>query len=544
MTPRRSRLVVLALIIVASALLAWTLFEARRQQQFVQEALVSEASLIARSIGAGLVAASHAAREIDEIVLWKLLDNARFLAQIEADDPSDISALQRIVEANGLDSVVFYDREGAMQLSFGDPVPDSFVAALEPAITGQVDEQILGSALEEEIDHLAVSVALPRGGAVLVRLEASAARTFVQRLGVGNLLDDLVATGGVLFLSYSDTPGATPTEATWDGGDLPPPARPGEAFREIRGRPTFEVEMPLQGPAGSQSRLRVGLDGARLQEAAGSAMRRTLLVGLVLFGFAVAGTAFAVVSRLRAQEREEASRQLARAEAARRGSERLAAAGALTAGLAHEVRSPLNAIGLAAQRLQRKFQEGDGPRTIAGQIRDDVRRLEGVLREFLELASPVSESRRATDLGEIAADVIRLLADEAEMLGVHLDPTEGHATAWAEPDSMHRALVNLLRNAIQASPEGSHVRVLLAEGDHEATLQVVDQGPGLDPELEGRLFDAFVTGRTSGTGLGLALVRRVAEEHGGTVNLETHKEGGAIATLRIPRGPAEGEIRS
>lgn len=265
-------------------------------------------------------------------------------------------------------------------------------------------------------------------------------------------------------------------------------------------------------------------------------MRRTLLVGLVLFAFAVSASSFAVVSRLRVREREEAAAKLAELQTARRRSERLAAAGALTAGLAHEVRSPLNAIGLAAQRLERKLSATGDSQQIAGRIRTEVSRLEGVLREFLELASPVSNRRESFDLSEEVRQVLELLAEEAHAHNVVLRPCRGSVTLSADHDSIHRAVVNLVRNAIQASPDGGAVEVLVSDEAHRAILKVIDRGTGLDPAIEGREFDPFVTGRATGTGLGLALVKRVAEEHGGSVALHSHDGGGTIAQLSLPKG--------
>ncbi len=154
--------------------------------------------------------------------------------------------------------------------------------------------------------------------------------------------------------------------------------------------------MPLEAPAGSSASLRIGLDGSTLTAVARQTMVRNLVIGLVLAAFATAGTGFAFVSHLRSREREEAARRISAAETARRRSERLAAAGALTAGLAHEVRSPMNAIGLAAQRLERKLPEGDDRRRVAARIGNEVQRLDGVLRGFLELASPVAASAESS----------------------------------------------------------------------------------------------------------------------------------------------------
>jgi len=521
-------------VLVALLLLSWTIFEARRQRRQVEETLTAQAAVLSQSLSPALAAVSNATLEIDEMVSWRLLDNARLLAELWSNDLRDPEQLQELAESSGLDSALFLEPGGLTRLAVGEPIPEQITDQLEDLVTGRADELVLGSSLEDGIEHLGAAATGPRGNVVLVRVHPSSARTLVQRLGVENLLASLVGSGGVLYLSYREEPRGVVAEAAWDSQGVPSPELADAEPFPLRGRTAIEVAMPVETQAGNQATLRIGLDGSALRRVGVATMRRTLLVGLVLLAFAVSASSFAVVSRLRVREREETAARLLELETARRRSERLAAAGALTAGLAHEVRSPLNAIGLAAQRLERKLS-ASGEKEIAERIRTEVSRLEGVLREFLELASPVSDHRADFDLSEEVRQVLELLEDEARAHHVLLRPCRGSVTLSADRDSIHRAVVNLVRNAIQASPNGGSVEVLVTDDTDHAILKVIDQGSGIDPAIAGRQFDPFVTGRASGTGLGLALVKRVAEEHGGSVDLQSHESGGAIAELDLPK---------
>ena len=534
MSPARAPALVVLSLLVAVLLFSWTVLEARRQRAQIQETLTGQATILAGSLGPGLAAASHASRELDEIISWKILDNARLLAELRLAGMDDQERLEELAADNGLDSVVFFDSQGRQLQLLGEGVPEGIEEELQEIFSGRADELVLGTSLEDGIEHLGAAERTPSGGAVLVRIHPSTARTFARRLGVENLLGRLVGSGGVLYLSYLEEPSGTIAEASWDEGSVPSRPPSGQQLFELRGRTALEVEMPIDSPAGRSATLRVGLDGSALKRAATQTMWRSLLVGLVLTGFAVSAAGFAVVSRLRVREREAASRSLAAAETARRRSERLADAGALTAGMAHEVRSPMNSIGLAAQRLERKLSGDTDLRQIAGRIRAEVGRLEGVLQGFLELASPVSDRRSDNDVAEVAREVLEVLSEEAEDRDVHLEEVLGSASARTDRESIHRAILNLVRNAIQASPSGGRVTVKAETSDGRAILRILDEGSGLDPELDGRYFDPFVTGRDTGTGLGLALVKRVAEEHGGTIALANREGGGAEATLSLP----------
>lgn len=527
----RLRWILLLLVVSGLLLLSWTIYEARIQSHSVQDSLTRQAAVLAHALGPGLVAASHAARELEEIVLWKLLDNARLLAELDPKPSAD--RLEELAMLNGLDTVAMVDSEGQLVLSVGETPPPAVIEQLEDLVEGRADELIMGSTLHKGIEHLSAASVGPRGNVVLVRIHASSAQTYSRQLGVPNLVDHLVGSEGVLYLNYLEEPGSLSAHATWDGLPLPAPAVDA-GLRQIRGRQAFEVEMPLPSTAGRKAVLTVGLDGSALESAAVAAWRRSLLVGLVLLGFAGAAAGVAVLGRMHSLERQASRKRLEEVDRKRRRSERLAAAGALTAGLAHEVRSPLNAIGMAAQRLERKLEPASEPHTIAHRLRQEVQRLESVLRSFLELASPAKGHHQIKDLHEVAAGAIALLDEEAKASDIELILEPGSAIAEIDTDSIHRAIINLVRNAIQASPQGGSIRLRTVRSDHRAELKISDEGGGLEPEVKGRIFDPFVSSRAEGSGLGLPLVRRVAMEHDGTIEIEERPERGVLATLSLP----------
>jgi signal transduction histidine kinase len=198
------------------------------------------------------------------------------------------------------------------------------------------------------------------------------------------------------------------------------------------------------------------------------------------------------------------------------------------------VRNPLNAVSLAAQRIERSHADDEVCREFVGRIRDEVGRMDEILKGFLDLARPAAGPRRGADLRELAREVRGLLAPEAAERGLELSVEEGPAVfAVVDREAVRRAIINLARNAIEASPAEGVVEMGVERGDGLARVRVLDRGEGLDPGLGERAFEPFVTGRPAGTGLGLSLVRRVGEEHGGGASLENRDGGGAVATLEL-----------
>ncbi|HWZ88825.1 MAG TPA: HAMP domain-containing sensor histidine kinase, partial [Polyangiaceae bacterium] len=212
------------------------------------------------------------------------------------------------------------------------------------------------------------------------------------------------------------------------------------------------------------------------------------------------------------QERERLTRELG-------DRERLAALGRVAAGIAHEVRNPLAAMKLRAD-LARTVS--DTPSSVAQDLADiagEIARLDRLVSDLLVLAGRGSGLQADTDIGEIVSKRVALLTPWAAEKGVTI-ASEGSARAGVEADGIARAVDNLVRNAIEASPAGAPVKVSVAAHGAGARIQVVDLGCGVPPEREAELFEPFFTTKADGTGLGLALARAVASSHKGRLTYE------------------------
>jgi signal transduction histidine kinase len=516
----------------AALLAAWMGREADRQRRELESALRAQARLLAGALAPALGEAAAAARELEELLASKLLGEARSLARLEA--AGALPGAEAALATSGLDAAVRLSRHGAPLWRWGEAAALELEARAAALLAAAGDELVLAS---EASAGAGAAVRTRDGGVLAVAARAPSALARLGRPGIERLLRDLVGEGAVLYLAYDEPPGLE-GRAAWDGGPVPATPPPDGA---LRGRPVFEVQVPVAAPGGRRATLRVGLDAASPAGAPGAAVRRTALVGGALAALGLLATAYAEVQRARWREREENRRRLARLEEERRRSERLAAAGALAAGLAHEVRNPLNAIGLAAQRLARLAGAGEEGRVLAARIRAEVGRLETTLKDFLDLGRPAGAERELHDLADLARDVVALLELEAAERHVRLVAQLEPVAARVDREAVRRALVNLMRNALEASPAGAQVEVAVGtlksartSGRLWARLAVRDSGSGIDPEFAERAFDAFVTTKAGGSGLGLALVRRVAEEHGGRASLRNHPAGGVEALLELP----------
>jgi signal transduction histidine kinase len=226
-------------------------------------------------------------------------------------------------------------------------------------------------------------------------------------------------------------------------------------------------------------------------------------------------------------------------------AERLAAAGTLATGLAHEVRNPLNSATLQLQLLRRRIDrqpsEVDALKDIVQVVEQEIRRLDRLVSDFLAFARPHPLQLRAASVDELVGSVVQQIRPEVEASSMTLKVELGAADAKAEIDSerLRQVLLNLVRNALDAMGPGGVLTIRTRPSDSEGnlTIQIEDTGVGFPNDAA--IFDAFYTTKEGGTGLGLAIVHRIVQEHGGAISAES-RPGSTCFTIRLPASARAG----
>lgn len=222
-------------------------------------------------------------------------------------------------------------------------------------------------------------------------------------------------------------------------------------------------------------------------------------------------------------------------------TQRLAQLGTLLAGFAHEVRNPLSTIGLNLQLVLEDFQEPETARDKRTQkrlsaVEGEVRRLQTILEEFLKHARAPEPKLRAVNLNEKLQALIDF--HELEMKSVDLSmrfyPGREVAEVWCDWDLVQAAVVNLMRNAKEATPSGGQIFVSTMREQDFVVINVTDTGEGIDLQQIDRVLEPYFSTKKGGTGLGLPTARRVAEDHGGTLTMQSEPGKGTQFSLRLP----------
>jgi len=224
---------------------------------------------------------------------------------------------------------------------------------------------------------------------------------------------------------------------------------------------------------------------------------------------------------------------------------RLAALGEMAAGLAHEIRNPLGGIQLYASLLRRDLSDrpvlvGTVDKMIAG-----IKSLDALVSDVLALTHTVRPRFAPTDLVALIRSAIELLAptiEEKQARVVCQAPPD--LFVICDPHMLQRAVLNLLKNGLDAAGIVGGVFVEVTARKSEAEIQVSDTGPGIDPKIADKIFNPFFTTKDSGTGLGLAIVHRIVEAHEGTIRVSKAPSGGARFVIRLPQQPSSSSIGS
>ena len=222
-------------------------------------------------------------------------------------------------------------------------------------------------------------------------------------------------------------------------------------------------------------------------------------------------------------------------------SKRVTALGRLTAGVAHEVKNPLNAMTIHLELLRQKLEKGAPTadvRAHADVIGQEIRRLDAVVQGFLKFARPEDMRIERVEVATLAADVTRTVGPEAEAARVSVDTTcaDPALAVDADPTMLRQALMNLAVNAVQAMPHGGSLKIQ-CEGarDGRVLIRVRDTGQGIPADQLARIFDLYFTTKRGGSGIGLSMVFRTVQLHHGDIDVESTPGVGTTFTISLPR---------
>jgi signal transduction histidine kinase len=385
------------------------------------------------------------------------------------------------------------------------------------------------------------------GGLIRVALNSEHLLDIRRNVGMSALLLDLTENPEVLY-AILDTKeqliASTPDLPDWveqPGHPLHERALATTSFEaeflDSPSGPVFEARTPFGENTGVILRLGIvspGLQQIRDRALWSIALRTFFVLTLTLIFFAY------FISRqnilLLKQEKERILREVQSLEADKTLRERLVAMGSLAGGVAHEIRNPLNTIGIAAQRIEYQLnsdQRDTQFKAIIVSIRSEAQRIERIVSDFLSFARPPVTNKQQNQINQVLEPVVNTFTSLALAKQVQFDvEMEEHSPGAFDADQLRQSVLNLLRNSLESMGKSGN-RITLRSGSENGRVwvSVMDNGKGVKAEDKRKIFDLYYSTRAEGTGLGLPQVHRFAVNHGGKVDLKDTDGGGATFTI-------------
>ena len=514
----------------------------RKEVRDIEQLFEAHVDSVAALITEGAREASTSTSLIYEISEGHLAGIAHILSASNVDQEND---LDRLLFAHGITVRLDTPKTGPATGVWGPVTQErraQFLDWMREAPENLLIDDGLLAALD--IACLRYNDSLKSG---IVCVDADRLAALRREIGIGPLLGGIIQKD-VRYAALQDAEGllaAAPPNARLSRWQDDPTLRnvwkqrPKEgAARLIHpfGAPIFEGLVPFQMADDSWVVLRVGIDATVLEEIQAQAEKR-LAVTLTLVGAVSLATAFlSFLLYLRVRRTETMEARLRSQEEERRHWEMI---GQMAATVAHEVRNPLNTLGMTAQRLKHEFSVSESERAeyreLIEMLLSESERVGRVVTEFLDLGKPLKLDLREESVKAAIDTALFPLHMRAEKEGKILTGTHTEGmTAFLDAELFRRMLSNVVENALDAVPVGGIVDVQSFKQESDIRIDIRDNGPGMSPEKLKEVQKPFVSFKKTGTGLGLPLVQRIAAAHGGSLHLTSSEGDGTTATLKIP----------
>ncbi|MBP1716922.1 MAG: signal transduction histidine kinase [Deltaproteobacteria bacterium] len=399
-----------------------------------------------------------------------------------------------------------------------------------------------------QMDFLSVAILRRAGeGILILRTDETDIQHLRRRVILQGIIDEWAGKVDIQYLRFQGKDGEfwagfdvregrdNNEERAWFGDHGLQTDHPG-AIRSRSRKGIFEVGQSVSLDVHTQGFLLVGLNTAKVDQIIGGDIRNLVLFSFFLLAFA--GIGIVLIYRL---ENRHLARVIEMEEKIQR-SEKLSSLANLAAGVAHEIRNPLNAIGMAIQRLQREFPQKTAELQeeyfqFTDILRGEVKRINDIVEQFLFFARPAHLKLQPLKLKDLFQDLMALASEPARQQNVVLEEETDPdlPLIMADRQRLQEALWNLIQNGLQAMSKGGKLRLsAILQHGKAVRIGIEDTGEGIPDENHGKVFDYYFTTRKKGTGLGLPLAHKIIQEHGGSISLRSKVGQGTTFEIILP----------
>ena len=481
---------------------------------------------------------------LEDTIVDHLLEIATMVDQRDTTQTLTRSEIEDMAKAHGVTRIDILKGLAPSQLSESD------MSAYLPLIEGRQTTTILPfeQPMAGESDLFSVAIRRTHGqGIIVVNVDHDQMKDLRGRFAIQNVLETMGYGQGIQYVAIYDH--SLSTRALVKTGDIETVEEPSflqsaqkargpqSRFREIdHNFDVFEMAKRLTIGGEPYGILHIGLSTWQTHEILSMSRRSVLVSVVVLLAVGIIGVVLIYTNQSRHFHKLRDMEQRAQA------AERLLSVGRLGAGLAHEIRNPLNAIGMAVQRLHREFlpsQENQAEEydRFMSIIREEIKRLSQMVDRFVFFSKPCTLDPKPWSPADIIEGVSALFTEETKARSVVLrkkvDP--GLPLIMVDKERITQVLINVLTNSLHAMEGGGHLTIkAFPDRRGWVTISVSDTGKGIPHEEIEKVFDYAYTTREKGLGLGLPIAGKIIEEHGGHIAIESQAGRGTTVTMSLP----------
>ncbi|NQV49552.1 MAG: GHKL domain-containing protein [Candidatus Marinimicrobia bacterium] len=554
-------------VVLLGLLISSSYLEYRSRYRDLLQLVQSQAAMTAAVIAQSGSGQAFLTEELKQSYIDRAIDLLSIVNLIDAQEQISTSKIEEMVNAETNLQVTIYNKQGQIEHAAKRESPGNKVtsqiqgswiqAQLAPIFSGETDLIIVGidqdpvtiasrtSAINRESDFL-VAIARNGGGALACHLTVEAEADFKYLTAMETALEELLGVNGLQYLQlaidnrepYYVSKDSIIIDSSWVR----------ESIADILYKVTkgdnqlLEVVRPVFFNS-ILGEVRIGFKADTLLSLQGQVIYQILIRTALLTILAFVTLIFLLTRQNEAFLKKEKIRiegEVHRLERLNHLREKQAAMGELAAGVAHEIRNPLNAIGIVAQRLKREFnptEDVEGYHSLTGTMVLEIGRINQSLQEFLEYTRPTPITYSQINMSEFLGQIEELYHSQALANHVKLKVKSDSIQFEADSEYLKQAISNLVKNALEACTNGGEVQISARRVKDRVVIAVEDNGIGIASDQLNRVFDLYYTTKDMGTGVGLALTHKIIADHHGSIEVKSETDGGSKFEIILPVKP-------